>query len=121
MSPAEYIQAGIGLLSMCGVWLTIRLAQQKNDDSKIGDEVRDHDQILENQRNIERLQVSLEGMGKSVNQHLIDCATQHTAHVVKLESISTDQKRLQRTLENVQSQLRFAAIEGGTGFFKKEL
>lgn len=120
MTPAEYIQAGIGALSAGAVWLTIRLAQQKNDDSKIEDDVRDHDQIVENQKNIERLQGNIDRLGSAVNQHLIDCARQHTAHVTKLDGIAADQKRMQRTLENVQSQLRFATIEGGTGFFKKE-
>lgn len=113
-------QGSLALVSVGALIISTRLAMTRNNreeterEGKVRDMVDDHDRIIKG------IQDALADTCKVLNEHLIDCAEERGEAKIELRSLNEHYARLNRNIEQLQSQIRLKAVGAHDTLFKTD-
>lgn len=113
-------QTLLALISVGAIVLSLRIAMRKDSSVELSRRAEIEQNITDHAKEIGDIQKGNEGILNIVNSHLIECARGNGRAEEMMKTLFNQQAQMQRSIEQLQSQLRLAVADGANRFFHKD-
>lgn len=113
-------QTLLALISVGAIVLSLRIAMRKDSNVELGRKAEIDQNIIDHSKEIDNIQKGNEGLLNIVNSHLIECARGNGRSEEMMKTLFNQQAQMQRSIEQLQAQLRLAVSDGANRFFHKD-